>query len=328
MQKKNGIKILFNVPEAPFDFSPSVQNIVRAAFNKAKYLSVRDEYSKQHIEKLYDKQDRPDIRVYPDSVCCIKNYFSEEELTKTRSKLISFDNYAIVHFNHTIPDKAQPGLARAVRRIQQSGMKVVLLPLGYTHGDDVVMAEFNNKYQLGCHTFEQKLNILEMTAVLAGCQLYVGTSFHGAIVTIAYGHKALSYHYLAPLNKNLDMFRMYGVEEYVAKEFKQVNPLLDKILNNKYITNSSEISKLSEKHFDNLYKAIVKRNTTKPSFTIINQMLNLVVDSIKIDSKVEQVIHEKNIVLQEKAALAEQYHQIVNSTSWKITQPLRKLKKH
>jgi polysaccharide pyruvyl transferase WcaK-like protein len=199
------------------------------------------------------------------------------------------------------------------------------LPLGYTHGDDIAMNRLNKKYGLSCYTFTHKLSIDEMTAILAGCNLYVGTSFHGSVVSISFGNMAISYNYYAPMLKNVDNYKRLGVSQYLAENYKELNPVLDRLLKKKnYKTNITAIKKQAEHHFDNLYKHIIGQ--TKP-LSYENQMLESLLDTISNASlEIEKSKAESEDMLKKYKELNTTYESIISSRSYKLLQKIAKIK--
>ena len=184
--------MIYNLPQISTDETENelFPSYAHAAFDHADYVSFRDELSAQKLYDIYrEGEERPSVTVCPDSVCCISDLFPAEKLASIRSEMNLEEPYAVMHFNISKPAEDDIFLLDTVRLLEKNGYKVVLLPLGYAHRDDLVMKAFNEKAGGTCRTFDRKLNILEMAAVLAGCSLYVGTSFHGAITAMSYEKK-------------------------------------------------------------------------------------------------------------------------------------------
>lgn len=256
----NNIKVIFNLPQVPYAFPQSLRDITRKAFNIAQYVSVRDEKSSEFIKEIYsDGYDVPDITVCPDSVCDIAHLIPYEQLTSVRKNIFDFDGeYAVLQFNPQKPDDEDEGLLKVINRLISQNLRVVLLPLGYTHNDDGVLRDFNNKYGNLCYMIDKKLNIFELAAMLAGCSIYIGSSFHGSITSIAYGKIAISYNYIHPRTKNREIFKMYGVGDFVADNADRVYDILDGYFNGKSVF-KPDVEKVTaevEKHFDKVFDTI------------------------------------------------------------------------
>ncbi len=268
---RNNVKILFNLPQVPYLFFVDHKELAKAAFNSAEYISFRDNLSKEYTQELYDKKDCPNIFVYPDSVCCLPALINYEQLKSIRDSVDDFSKkYAVVQFNQQRPVDEEPQFIEAIKQLQNNNLEVILLPLGYTHNDDNVLIDFNNKHNLNCKIITRKLNIFEMAAILAGCEIYIGSSFHGAITAIAYGKKAISYNYIYPKNKNNEIFKMYGLNDFVVENSTDLLNVLNKILSNKISFNAktTDVVNLVEEHFDKLYSLITAN--TQPSYSYRN----------------------------------------------------------
>lgn len=355
----HGIKILFNAPQAPFEFPEWSKKIARNIFNTADYLSVRDEISKKHIATIYSPESIPEITVCPDTICSIADYFPKADLSNRRERLLPYEKYAVVHISKTMPKEAIDSLSSVVTTLKRADLRVVLLPLGYTHGDDIFMKEVNRKYQLGCHIFEKKLSIMDMTAILAYSNIYVGTSFHGSVVSIAYGHKSVGYNYFEPTIKSKELYKMYGIEDRLANNYHEIIPVLKNTLQNEWQPkHKAEVISRIEDHFDYIARQIVdsSKSIKKPARSVateITDYMDLFLDAVnlearknielgvelerakaKLNSEIEQTKHELSAAKQHwaeaqknYAEIKKSYDDVLASKSWKITAPIRAVSK-
>ena len=351
---KNNIKILFNVPQVPFVFTESVAPLAKSVFMATEYLSVRDDFSKEYMEALFASDEVVKIRVFPDSVCSISQYYDKDSLRKSAKRLLGFDDkYMVVHFSRVMPEEAEPCLVELIHKIEKKKYKVVFLPLGYTHGDDVAMVKFKEKYDLNdCFVFNKKLSIDDMTAVLAGCECYIGTSFHGSIVSVGFGNKAISFNYYEPTLKNVDNYRRFGISKYLASNYKMLNPIFDELDKNKkaYRPKLKEIIKLVEEHFDAIFQYIVEeRNEKCNNYDCVREaLLGLISVASQRDAEMDAMQNSLDGLRNENGSLVNRldektkdcdrlireldecrksYDLVINSKSWKITKPIRKLKR-
>ena len=289
----HGIKVLFNLPQVPYSFPKSTAKITQNAFNLADYISVRDKKSAEYIKEIFADcvKNTPEVSVYPDSVCCMSELVSGEYLESIRSDIIDFDDdYAVLQFNPQKPESEDSDLLRAIKIFNKSGMRVVLLPLGYTHNDAAVLKEFNNKYGNLCFMSEKKLNIFEMASVLAGCKIYIGASFHGAITTIAYGNAAISYNYINPKTKNAEIFKMYNIGDFVADNADDVCKILDGYLNGElpFKPQINRVVSQVNEHFDKIFKQINKKDENKYSVDdFFAPLIELLPDNAYLENRVD-----------------------------------------
>ncbi len=263
---RHNIKLIFNLPQIPFPFPDSFKEITRAAFDKCDYISFRDNISKQYLLDLYGGTS-PKIDVFPDSVCCIADLININELEQIKFNILQSDyKYAVIQFNPQKPESDDEYLIKIINSFKEKGLETILLPIGYTHNDDLVLEEFNQKYSLECKIIDRKLNILETAAILAGCEIYIGSSFHGAITSIAYGKKAISYNYIYPKNKNNEIFSMYNISEFVADDAKKALDIVVQLLENKTLFNpdlSNVLNQLND-YFNTIHSIIVDDSKNKP----------------------------------------------------------------
>lgn len=262
---RKNIKLIFNLPQIPYPFSKPFKNISQAAFDSCEYISFRDEISKTYLSDIYD-DNPPDIKVFPDAVCCISDLIDSIELSKIKENILGFDKkYAVIQFNPQKPEADDEYLLKIIEKLKNSNLTVVLLPIGYTHNDDSILDDFNKKYNANCTIIKKKLNIIETAAVLSDCEIYIGSSFHGAITAIAYGKKAISYNYIYPKNKNQEIFRMYNVSNFVVENAKDAYTILENLLDNKigFVPKLDEVQKQVDLHFDNIYSLITNADNTK-----------------------------------------------------------------
>jgi len=68
----------------------------------------------------------------------------------------------------------------------KTGAEIVLLPIGYCHGDDIFLQKLAERSG-GSLTYIAAHSIYAIISVLAACKLFVGTSMHGNITAFSFG---------------------------------------------------------------------------------------------------------------------------------------------
>lgn len=273
---KNGMKILFNLPQVPFEILGEFEELTKATLEQVDYVSVRDDLSKRTLEEIYDGSSAPEIRVYPDSVMIINELYDKDDLAKRRrDKLGLEDEYMVLHFQSKdgLSEEEFESNKAIMEDALKRGLKVVLLPIGYTYRDDEVLRKFNERVGGKCITFDEKLDVLDITAVLAGCRYYVGYSFHGAVVTMAYGGRAFS---MNPSLKNQELFRLCKMKKCLDTDARELLKVIEQTLAGEYDAQypAEEISRLVNEHFDNVYEHIVSKSAgRKESEWMLLEML-------------------------------------------------------
>lgn len=295
---RNNIKVLFNLPQIPYEIPLCLKEVTKAAFAVADYICFRDKVSAQYLRAIYD-ENSPEINVYPDSVCCIAQLFSPKELASLRKSVLPFeDKYAVVQFNAQKSPKEDEKLFEVIKSLEKRQYKIVFLPLGYTHNDDNVLSDYNRKYGNIGYMPENKLNIFEMTAILSGCSVYIGSSFHGAIVSMSFGALAVSYNYIFPKTKNREVFSMYKVENFIAESADDISKILDDYFCGKLSFNpdTNGVAKCTQEHFDRLFDYIKSsRSCQNTSAKLHSSLFELLPLSVILSEKNALLTNEKQL---------------------------------
>ncbi len=295
---RNNIRVLFNLPQIPYEFPEELREITANAFQSAQYISLRDKVSAQFLGEIFSS-DKPQINICPDSVCCMQNLISKTELLPIKKVLLPFDEkYAVIQFNMQKKGEEDEKILKIIDKLHAHNYKTVFLPLGYTHNDDEVLQKFNKKYGKSSLFLDKKLNIYEIAAILSNCSIYIGASFHGAITAISYGNAAISYNYIYPKTKNREMFKMYGIEDFVAENASQVCEILEKYFEKKldFNPNVSMVAAMVEKHFDKIFELINKCDKKGiDNYNFYSSLIDLLPLSVELIQK-NQVLTEKEIL--------------------------------
>ncbi len=295
---RNNVKVLFNLPQIPYEFPEKLKGITKSAFETAQYISLRDYESARFLEDIYDT-DKPEISVYPDSVCCIQDLIPKSELLPIKNELLTFDDkYAVIQFNMQKEGEEDKKLLQIIEKLHSQNYKTVLLPLGYTHNDDQVLKEFNKKFGGTSIVLDKKLNIYEMAAILSDCSIYIGASFHGAITAISYGNMAISYNYIYPKTKNREIFEMYGVSDFVAENATEVYNILEKYLEKKlkFSPNTEAVMSRVKEHFDKIVDFIKQNSkTTINKYDFYYELIELLPLAVELN-KENKLLLEKEVL--------------------------------
>lgn len=78
-----------------------------------------------------------------------------------------------------------------VHKVIETGMNVVFMPIGYVHEDGDFLRQIYDSKDDKQFLVNEKLSPIEMCAVLAGSNGYIGSSMHGAVVSYAYNKFAV-----------------------------------------------------------------------------------------------------------------------------------------
>ena len=228
--EKYNIPVIFNAPGVPYYFDKKYQKIIKSIMDKVEYISVRDEESKSILEACGIKN----IKVVPDTILCINEIFTQEELKKINVKLVQekrvpkIDNYiAIQHNRSNIDNKIYIDTLRETidYLTEKYNYNVLLVPIGYVHNDAEFMKKIYKKSNKKVKMVEGKLSPLEMLSVFANSKGYIGTSMHGAVTTYAYGNPIL----ILNIKRLVKIGGLLNNINQSSCEVKNINDLKNKI---------------------------------------------------------------------------------------------------
>lgn len=181
--------ILYCSCGVPFSFPPLKLRAIRAAFEAAAFVYVRDFQSR---DKLREAGVNRDIEVAPDLIVTLSDFFSkDEERVKGLALLASHGvdpTKDIIGFQSCPqpPEKLIELLQQLTALKKKRGAEIILLPMGYCHGDESFLQELAERSD-GLLTGINTHSIHAMISVIAACKLFVGTSMHGNIAAFSFG---------------------------------------------------------------------------------------------------------------------------------------------
>ena len=298
---RNNIKVLFNLPQIPYDFPEQLYDVTEKAFQNIDYISLRDSVSSEKIKAIF-AENSPSITVCPDSVCCMCNVLPPEELLPLKQKLLQFDEeYAVIQFNMQKSNDDDENLLKIINELQSRDYKIVLLPLGYTHNDDNVLKQYRQNCNKELIVIDKKLNIFEMAAILSGASIYIGSSFHGAITAISYGNVAVSYNYIYPKTKNREVFEMYGISDFVGENAEEVYDIIKKYFcgDLNFKPNINDVVSKVEKHFDKLCELIsTPKNNAADAYGFYSSLIELLPQNVELYKKNKLLMEKEKLTLE------------------------------
>jgi len=182
-------------------------------------------------------------------------------LRPIREKLINpAEKYVVFHTNRFISDEEIPSIIESLNGLKNQGYRIVLLPLAYTHGDDVILQKINERAGNQYKVFDRILTAYEMLSVLAGCTLYIGISFHGSVTALSYGKKAIAYNFLNQ-KKTEDLFRSLNISQYHINKASDLRSCINAIMSDGSQVNLEETYKKIDDHFDRIFNLLCMDTT-------------------------------------------------------------------
>ena len=178
----------------PHEFAPSEQEAIKRAFDAARFIYVRDAES---AEKLRRAGVSRDICVAPDVTVTLSDHFARADVAHRGRELLSRfgiapDRPVICFQSQPYPGFDEDEILDQLR--QRTGYEVILLPLGYCHGDHEFLQSIARRSR-GEIKYAGVSSVFDMMAVIVASDLFVGTSLHGNITAFSFGIP----HVLGPL---------------------------------------------------------------------------------------------------------------------------------
>ena len=251
---KTPIHLYWNSPGVPFEFASEFHPLVEALTNQVEYLSVRNTSSSLKLEKCIHQMDR--IFIVPDTVLIASQLIEYDRLLRIRNRILNWAKpYVVFHCNRLIPENELPVIIYNLVELKKMGFEVILLPLAYTHDDQSILMKINNMANNQFIFIKKVLNIYEMMSIIAGSELYIGISFHGAITAFSYGKKAIGYNYLH-YEKTSQLFNLFHSERYCIDTAELMQSTIEYILKDNAQSNLNEVTHRINEHFDRLYELL------------------------------------------------------------------------
>jgi hypothetical protein len=173
----------------PFPFDETLKDQVAGAFNKSIFLYVRDHPSENALRRAGVNRE---IHIAPDLVVALSDFFDAESQREKgrdclRERGVNLHRRILCFQSNHQPRKQHAELLRQLKTYEnRTGCEVVLLPLGWCHGDREYLQRLAQESGGAFHYIELH-SIFDIIAALAACDVFVGTSLHGNITAFSFG---------------------------------------------------------------------------------------------------------------------------------------------
>lgn len=254
--------LIYNTIGGDIYFGTNNQNKkeVEKNIELADYISIRENESYRVIKNI-----NQNTKLYPDSVVALSVLIHNRDIEKKLSKEIKNEinkknNYFVFQVNIKNGKNNIKNISNQIKDIyQKTGMKCVLLPIGYAQGheDNVVLKKIYNKINDENIVYMPSFNnIYETIYIIKNSKLYVGTSLHGAITAISYNvpHIALT----SNIKKLLYFLKTWKTTPIINTEIEEMSKNVQKIIkdyrNAKVMVtkSSSKMVNLVKENFNNI----------------------------------------------------------------------------
>ena len=327
--RQAGAKIIFNAPGVPFPLAGAHGQQAAACLADVEYLSVRGWRS---AAALRDCGVRELIHVVPDSAFLMQGVYSDEQLEAAYRALCRRcslpEDYLLVQYNDYAGTSDLAAAEAVLRQLEQKlGCRIVLMPIGYVHRDEVFLAELNAH-----NSFAQltgRLTICEMMTLLAHARYTAASSFHGIITSMVFQVPCFPLH-IARTNKMQELCEMAGVEDSLCLCFED---LLSKAPATVSPSRLAALIAEANRHMDEIARLLGA--SSSPSEQLHKTEIRLCQTEIQRETYREQLLfttRERDNLRSQVEALAPalqatqaQLAAVLDSTIWRSTRPLRRL---
>jgi hypothetical protein len=173
----------------PHDFNAVEAEDVKRALDRSAYLWVRDEQSAEKLRRAGISQQ---LHVAPDLAVVLSDHFKREELVRRGREILSRLEVDVDRPIVCFQSQPYPGFSEAEIVTQlsdyaaRSGAEIVLLPLAYCHGDHEFLRGLWQRAPTRLK-YADVYSVFDMMAIIAGSDLFIGTSLHGNITAFSFG---------------------------------------------------------------------------------------------------------------------------------------------
>lgn len=331
--QKYQVPLLWNAPGVPLKFKEEEKKIVSYLFDSVDYISVRDYESKNELEKALPSGI---VHVVPDTVLCIRDLITKEELTDLFNKLqLPFSKKKYVFFQCKMPktDSNYEECINALRKIkQETGWEILLQPIGYSVGDEDVLEEFEKRAPGEFLYSPRHYNQYEILALIANAAMYIGTSLHGYITANSYRTRSIIVN-ICNYNKIIGFNKLIDNKSSIVDTMDKIFEAYSKLEDTSEIVIQQRVNEISL-HFDKLAEFIkcsrkVDKSNSKKLADYIYESLSKIeqMDTQKTELKefCSQLQNQLQAEKEKSKRYKEAYEDLLNSTSWKFTAPLRQI---
>lgn len=291
-----GIPVIWNCVGVTYDINQSMQikRLVDRCI-KLKYLSVRDQYSKNRLESETKLEG---IHEVADMLWLFNDYFSEEYLKKIKVELspkygFLQDNYVVLQYGTSWEYKKI--VDEVLKFASKNQYKVIAMVVNYCHQDQEIVNDIK-KYHDDVCVFNHMLSPMQIMSVIGNAEFFIGTSLHGNVTAMSYGVNNICldmYPYtVSKMDGIFDMIhqvkRIVRNPQYIGYKFDE----LQESFTQDRVFIREEIEKIKDrlkKHFNFVEDIIRQQKTDQPQLTKnnIKEVNNL---KITFDTEENEII--------------------------------------
>lgn len=338
---KYNVPLLWNAPGAPLHFEQFQREIARDLCRQATYVSVRDDCAAKELFAV--GLDSSELVVVPDSVLSISNLFSQDELDDCfNSSALTLDpgGYVFFQCNMSFTDDELICCAEQLKRLKSVyGLDILLQPIGYGIDDCKALRRLDELSLGAFHLSRLPFNQYEILSLLANCACYIGSSLHGCIIANSFSKPNILIN-KNRYNKSDGLIELLEHPSSMIHEVSELPTAIDGLFQQELGVSDDVLNRI-ETHFDTLVDSVITGRKPKMSKRgldvslsdyiyrmgelerggqIVKQELNAKRESLEL------ILAENERLRDRTSQLEAELGRIKESTSWKITCPIRAMK--
>ena len=259
------IPVVWNAVGVPVPFDERAAGVVRLLAARSRYVSVRDETSRHHLQAAGVDTE---IDVVPDPALVLDRVFPNARLDaalaglRTRGAYPASGPVLAMQISFTAPWE-DDAIARALRALvaDRPGLQVVLVPLGPCHGDVERGERLAAAVGAAAVAIDGDITLGELVAAVAGADAFVGSSLHGNVIAARYGVPGA---FLAPTSRRphklLEHSELLGRARVLVDDFSALPSTAAALLDGRVPVDRDRIELLAKEvdaHYDRLAAELI-----------------------------------------------------------------------
>jgi GT2 family glycosyltransferase len=183
MAQKYNIRILIN----SVGMSQNLDDDSKELLSKVDYLSIRDKYS---IGRLIADTKLSGVHLVPDTLWNLDSYDIESVTPENFQNRIS-ERYVLLQYGTV--NNWESVVKTMIQFCAENGFQLIVMAINWCHEDKIVVEKVAEKYCNECLVIERMLQIEEIIFLISKASLFIGTSFHGILVSSLYNVPFIMY---------------------------------------------------------------------------------------------------------------------------------------
>ncbi len=285
------IPLLWNSPEAPFEFKGWEKLAAKSFVQTVDYLSVRDEASRN---SLLDLGASTPI-VNDDSGMLFASFAAKNNLAEYLPEELDTNDtrpIAVFHCNQNFDTDDMNPLLATLRKVGET-FRVVLLPLAYTNREQDMLHMIYKSSNESFVFINRTLTFNEICSIFVACKLYMGLSFHGAISTYCSGGEIVAFDY-EKRRKTEQLYERLGKRSNYTNDIGAFNDAVERCLSHGTPPPSPathDIEANLHKHFEKMLSHIYSEKAKEPHdiSTVYSAVLFEMAERVRAETAIQSL---------------------------------------